>query len=78
MDEITHYWIKLLSPIHHSLAITITRIINTKLSNTVSIVPIRMPEGRAVMIPKKQNALPVLKNFDLELASIQYASSSFH
>ena len=55
LDKIINHWLKLLSPIHHSLAIAITRIINTKLSNTVIIVPVWIPEGRTVMIPKKEN-----------------------
>ena len=55
LNKITNYWLKLPSPIHPSLAIAITRIINTKLNNTVSILPVWMPEGRTVMIAKKEN-----------------------
>ena len=46
-------WIRSLTT--GSLAIAITRIINIKLSNIVSIVPVRMPEGRTVLIPRKKN-----------------------
>lgn len=54
LNKITNQWLRLLSPIHHSLAIVITRVINSKLNNTVSIVPVWMLQGQTVMTPKKE------------------------
>jgi len=54
LNKITNHWLRLLSPIHHSLAIVITRVINSKLNNTVSIVPVWMLQGQTVMTPKKE------------------------